>query len=116
MSRCSVSLSVAVALLLWVIARIAGGVGAWTRGRAALLALGVACWFAHHDSRSRAARGVVAATLVYDIGVIGILAFAGIGSEVVGIIQWPAVALHSALTVWCLVCLSTRMPGIPPWD
>lgn len=97
--------SAAVALLLGSVLDAPAALNLGRVAGAALLALGVACWVAGHDERSPAARGVVAATLVYDIGVAGVLAFAGIGSEVVGIIQWPAVALHTTLAVWCFVCL-----------
>ena len=48
-------------------------------GGAGLLSLGVACWLARGDSESRAARGLVAAMLLYDISAVVILAFAGIG-------------------------------------
>src|ERR1700704_5856355 len=46
---------------------------------AALLALGLACWLAHDDTQSRAASGLVAAMLLYNIATAAVLAFAGIG-------------------------------------
>jgi hypothetical protein len=48
---------------------------------AALLALGVACWLARRDWPSRAATGLV------------------------GVALWPAVVLHAAMAVWCIVRL-----------
>jgi hypothetical protein len=72
---------------------------------AALLALGVACWLAHDDTRSRAARGLVAAMLLYNIAVAALLAFAGLGFGLHGVALWPAVVLHAALAVWCIACL-----------
>jgi hypothetical protein len=68
---------------------------------AALLALGVACWLADGDTKSRAGRGLVIAMLVYNVGVATILAVAGINSSPVGIALWPAVILHAVMAVWC---------------
>lgn len=78
------------------VARVAG---------AALLALGVACWLARGDAHSRAARGLVAAMVLYNLGVAVILGAAGIRSQAVGIALWPAVMLHAAMTVWCIASL-----------
>jgi hypothetical protein len=71
----------------------------------ALLALGVACWLASNDTPSSAARGLVSAMLLYNIGATLILGAAGIRSQPVGIAFWPAVILHAAMAVWCVVCL-----------
>ena len=78
-------------------------------GGAGLLALGVACWLARGDSQSPAARGLVAAMLLYDVAAVAVLAFAGIGFELQGVALWPAVVLHAVMTVWCVACLR-RIP------
>ena len=75
---------------------------------AALFTLGVACWFASGDTKSRAARGLVAGMLLYNVGVAFILAMAGIQSHLVGIALWPAVILHAAMAVWCVACLRRK--------
>jgi hypothetical protein len=79
-----------------VIGRLAG---------AALLALGVASWLAHDDDKSRAARGVVSAMVLYNLGAVVILGLAGVRSESVGVGLWLAVVLHVAMTAWCVASL-----------
>jgi hypothetical protein len=74
-------------------------------GGAALTALSIACWLASDDANSRGARGLVAAMTFYNLAVASVLAFAGLKTELHGIALWPAVALHSAMAVWCVACL-----------
>ena len=82
-----------------VVARIAG---------AALLSFGCACWLARNDGPTPAVRGLVAAMLLYNSGAVAVLANAGAGERLVGVLTWPAVALHSALAVWGIACLRSR--------
>jgi hypothetical protein len=74
-------------------------------GGAGLLALGVACWLARGDTQSRAAKGLIAAMLLYDIAAAGVLAFAGLGFGLHGVALWPAVVLHAVMSVWCVAWL-----------
>jgi hypothetical protein len=78
------------------VARVAG---------VALLVLGVACWLAQYDTPSCAARGLVTAMVLYNLGAALVLGAAGIQSPVAGIGLWPAVILHAAMTVWCVASL-----------
>jgi len=74
-----------------IVGRIAG---------AALLSLGCACWLARDDGPNRAVRGLFAAMLLYNCAatIMGL----------VGVLMWPAVALHTGLAVWCIACLRNR--------
>src|SRR5262245_11824974 len=79
-----------------LVARVAG---------AALLALGVASWVGRSDNRSPAQLGLITGVLIYDAAAAGLLAYAGLSLRLVGMALWPAVVLHLALAVWCVVCL-----------
>jgi hypothetical protein len=78
--------------------------------RVALLALGVACWFAREDAAGRAANGLVAAMLLYNVGVVAILILAPMSLGLSGIAFWPVVLAHAGLAAWCVTRLSTRTP------
>src|SRR3954468_8760230 len=82
-----------------VVARMAG---------AALLSLGVVCWLARNDGPNRAVSGLVAAMLLYNSVAVAVLANAAAGARLVGVLTWPAVALHAALAGWCITCLRRR--------
>jgi hypothetical protein len=71
----------------------------------ALLALGVACWFAIYDVQNRAARGLAIAMVLYNLGVALILGAAGLQSQPAGIALWPAVILHVVMGTWCVATL-----------
>ncbi len=81
-----------------VVARVAG---------AALLSLGVACWWASGDFQSRAAHGVVAAMLLYDVIVFALLVHAGAGLGESGVLLWPAAGVHLVLAVASFAGLQT---------
>ena len=74
---------------------------------AALLSLGMACWWAAEDPESRAAEGIVKAMLLYDVAAAGLLLYAGT-SGFTGIVLWPAIVVHSAMAIWCMAGPPTR--------
>jgi len=46
-----------------------------------------------------------AAMLLYNCVAVAVLANAGAVVRLVGVLMWPAVALHAGLAVWCLASL-----------
>jgi hypothetical protein len=100
--------SIAIVLLLGSSLETSAAVTIGRLAGAALLALGVACWLARFDSQSRAATGLVAAMLVYNLAAVVLLAWAGIGSGLIGVALWPAVVLHATMAVWCAASLRSK--------
>lgn len=78
------------------IARVAG---------AALIALGIACWGACRDAKSRAAASVVLGMLFYNLGVVALLAYGRFAEDMHGVALIPAAVLHTALALWCVASL-----------
>jgi hypothetical protein len=76
----------------------------------ALLALVIACWVASHDAHSPVAKGLVAGMLLYNVGVVSLLAYAGTVLSLTGEGLWPAILAHAALGAWCVVCLVSKGP------
>jgi len=72
---------------------------------AALLCLGITCWLAHNDEKSRAVKGLVTAMLLYNIIVTTLLAYAGLCAHLSGAGLWPAVLIHITMAVWCSIVL-----------
>jgi Kef-type K+ transport system membrane component KefB len=97
--------SAAVALLLGAPLDTPAAISLGRVAGAALFALGVASWLAHYDEKSRAARGVVSAMVLYNLGTVVILAVAALSSQPGGVVLWLAIVLHAAMTVWCVASL-----------
>jgi len=72
---------------------------------AALVAIGLACWWARSDRGSSTQQGVLRAVLVYNVGVTTVLGYAGLTMEPIGGALWPVVMLHASLAVWCVACI-----------
>jgi hypothetical protein len=72
---------------------------------AALLAIGIASWLARVDTFTPAQRGLLTGIFIYNSAAAMLLTFAGTVLEMIGVLLWPAVALHAILAVWCFSCL-----------
>jgi len=75
---------------------------------AAVLGLSAASWLARDDGGSRARLGVITGLLLYNVVGAALLVFAGAVLRMVGLLLWPAVLYHVALTAWSAVCLCRR--------
>ena len=69
---------------------------------ASLFALGLACQIARDDHGSRAQLGLLWGMLFYNVTVCAVLAFAGMTMSSIGLLLWPGVVLHAAMTAWCM--------------
>jgi hypothetical protein len=74
----------------------------------ALLSLLIACWAARDDVQSTVTKGVVTGMLLYNAGVVAVLLAARMVPSFTGVLLWPALIVHAAMAVWCVVCLSMR--------
>ena len=72
---------------------------------AALLAIAVASWMARGDTFTPAQHGLLTGIFVYNAAAAILLAYAGAVLNMVGVLLWPAVALHAILAVWSFICL-----------
>lgn len=81
------------------VARVAG---------AALLAIGAGCWLGRSDQNGPAQRGLIAGMLIYSTVVAGLLVYARLVLNLVGIVLWPAAAVHVVLSIACVFCLRSR--------
>lgn len=88
---------VEISTVLVSIARITG---------TALGALGVANWFVRDATQSAAATGLVIGMLIYNLGAVAIFSTSSLIAHQTGPALWPAVVLHSIMSVWCLMDLA----------
>ena len=100
----------AVAILLHSPLGAPAGVTLGRVAGAALLALGVACWFARYDAPSVATRGVVTAMTSYNLGAVVVLGIAALQSPPAGVALWSAVVIHLVMMAWCVEVLLKIQP------
>jgi hypothetical protein len=68
----------------------------------------MACWLARDDSSSGAAHGLGKSLVVYNLAAVFVLGAAGAQAQTVGILLWPAVFVHAALAVWCVLAVNRK--------
>ena len=74
----------------------------------ALLSLSAAYWLARkyaQYAQGASVRPLIMAMLLYNCGFVLLLVYARISSGLNGIGQIPGIVVHSAIAVWCLICL-----------
>ena len=81
-------------------------------GGTGVLALGLAARFASADAHSCAARGLVGAMVLYNLGAATLLGAAVCQPAAHPTVLWLGVALHAAMATWCVVCLRTTNPPL----
>jgi hypothetical protein len=73
-----------------------------------VISIGVASWPARRDTRTPGELGVLAGVLTYNVLSALLLAFAGAGLKMAGVLLWPAVVYHAVLAAWCVACWPRR--------
>jgi hypothetical protein len=86
--------------LLFGSSEIQTGVAMGRLAGAALVSLGVACWWARHDRGGAASRGFMIGMLIYNAVVVALVLSATFG-PLVGPL-WAVVVLHGAMAIWCV--------------
>lgn len=74
---------------------------------AALVAIGLNCWFQRQARRNARSTGLLAGLLSYNVAVPIVLVRAARGGTR-GVLLWPAVVLHGVLALWCTAALRAR--------
>jgi len=77
-------------------------------GGAALLSIGLSCWFERNRTLGGPSMGLVLGLAVYNAVVAVLLIYAAVVDGMKGIGIWPAITFHLALLIWCSACLRTR--------
>ncbi len=77
---------------------------------AALITIGVMNWAGRSEPNGRAAKGIIAGMVFYNVAVVGLLVYAFLGAGLSGIGIWPAVVLHTGMAAWCSAKFRQRIP------
>jgi len=77
---------------------------------AALITIGMMNWAGRFEANGKAAKGVIAGMVFYNVAVVGLLIYAFFGAGLSGIGIWPAVVLHTGMAAWCSAKIRQRIP------
>src|SRR5689334_699749 len=83
--------SLVIELLLGAAPGAPAGISVSRVAGVALMTIGLACWLARAEAASRAAKGLVAAILLYNVGVVVVLVPVWMNPAPVGVAFWPVV-------------------------
>jgi hypothetical protein len=73
----------------------------------ALVSLGWACWPRSETANERTRAPL--ALLIYNLLTTSYLSYLGVGGELAGVLLWPAVAVHAALSIFLIRILFFRL-------
>jgi hypothetical protein len=101
----------AVASLLLGAVLAAAGIAVARVAGIALLSIGLVCWMSRQDANKTAA---LATMLNYNLLVTAYLMYLGLGGVLVGMLLWPAIAIHAVLTLLVVyVWFNDQQPNQP---
>jgi hypothetical protein len=79
----------------------------------AILGIGFVSWLMRNDASQASQRSLITGIMVYTVAAAVLLVYAGVFSNMVGMMLWPGAIFHTALAVWCFACLSGPSPTEP---
>lgn len=69
-----------------------------------LVIFSAGCWLIRNQHGSARQNWFAVAALIYDLAAALLLAYLGLAHDMVGILLWPAVVLHTILAGWGALC------------
>jgi hypothetical protein len=79
----------------------------------AILGISIVSWLMRNDTSQASQRRIITGIAVYTIGAAVLLVYAGVSSNMVGIMLWPGAIFHTVLAIWCFACLVGSSPTEP---
>jgi len=79
----------------------------------AILSIGLVSLLMRNETSQASQRSLITGIMVYTTAAAALLVYAGVSSNMVGIMLWPGAVFHTALAVWCGACLAGSSPAEP---